>query len=308
MDTPPGAAVEPRPGETPPLTCASEGDLFAVPIDLRAALAPARWCVYEWTDYIGHFPGADRLRIGSAWLLPIVQSDGLFQVRFENQLGLTSLTPYAGSHRLAPALHLEVLARKFAHPRHSADLVRALQAILGRPHQRLTDNGVMVSDTARNLKLTIRQEMKEVMDELAAGSLLYLEPIVDDTTGDVSKVRFLHPNDIAREELESAPARSSGKDIHLFLSVRPDWRDSTSLLGYFNPLTQTCEIPLPVADAAPGHPLVGHRPRQPATGRRNGGVRRDAVASGHGSQRARERRGLPGHGAPHAADVGDARK
>ena len=24
---------------------------------------------------------------------------------------------------------------------------------------------------------------------------------------------------------------------HLFLSVRPDWRDSTSLLGYFNPLT-----------------------------------------------------------------------
>lgn len=219
MDNPAGAAVEPRPGETPPLTCASEGDLFAVPIDLRAALAPARWCVYEWTDYIGHFPGADRLRIGSAWLLPIVQSDGLFQVRFENQLGLTSLTPYAGSHRIGPAIHLEVLAGKFQHPaqsvafmmallddifarqsslpfetvamterrvreshrppnlfftyhffrRHSADLVRALQAILGRPHQRLTDNGVMVSDTARNLKLTIRQEMKEVMDELDVG-------------------------------------------------------------------------------------------------------------------------------------------
>ena len=28
---------------------------------------------------------------------------------------------------------------------------------------------------------------------------------------------------------------------HLFLAVRPDWRDSTSLLGYFNPLTQTYE-------------------------------------------------------------------
>ncbi|MDQ3540049.1 MAG: hypothetical protein M3440_05120, partial [Chloroflexota bacterium] len=28
---------------------------------------------------------------------------------------------------------------------------------------------------------------------------------------------------------------------HLFLSVRPDWRDSTSLLGYYNPLTQTYE-------------------------------------------------------------------
>ncbi len=27
----------------------------------------------------------------------------------------------------------------------------------------------------------------------------------------------------------------------LFLSVRPDWRDSTSLLGYYNPLTQTYE-------------------------------------------------------------------
>ncbi len=27
----------------------------------------------------------------------------------------------------------------------------------------------------------------------------------------------------------------------LFLSVRPDWRDSTSLLGYYNPLTETYE-------------------------------------------------------------------
>lgn len=37
---------------------------------------------------------------------------------------------------------------------------------------------------------------------------------------------------------ETAPESLSN---NLFLAVRPDWRDSTSLLGYFNPLTKTYE-------------------------------------------------------------------
>ncbi len=35
--------------------------------------------------------------------------------------------------------------------------------------------------------------------------------------------------------------RAEGDDNHLFVPVRPDWRDSKSLLGYYNPLTQTYE-------------------------------------------------------------------
>ncbi len=155
-------------------------------------MAPARWCVYEWTEYRLTVDGADRLKVGSTWVYPKFESR--FVVRFENQLGLTSIRPFSGGAALGPALHLEVLARKFAHPQqsvdfmmailsdifarqsslpfeavamterrvreshrppdllftyhffrhHSHDLVRALQAILGRPHQRLSNEGVMV--------------------------------------------------------------------------------------------------------------------------------------------------------------------
>lgn len=181
-------------GETSPIACAVASDLFAVPPTLEASLAPARWCVFEWTDYTVTFPGADRLRVGSTLLSPIPGTGGIFQLRFANQLGLTRITPHRGGVQSAPALHVEVLARKFAHPaqsvdflvallsdifarqaslafsavamterrvreshrspnplftyhffrHHSAELIRALQAILGRPHQRLTDESVMV--------------------------------------------------------------------------------------------------------------------------------------------------------------------
>lgn len=192
MDIPDTAPPNVPLNEAFPISCVSAGDLFAVPLGLETELAPARWCVYEWTEYRLTFEGADKLKVGSTWIYP--KFENRFVVQFENQLGLTSITPYAGSQRLAPAFHIEVLACKFSYPQqsvdfmmallddifarqsslpfetvamterrvreshrppnllftyhffrhHSAGLVRALQAILGRPHQRLTDDGVMV--------------------------------------------------------------------------------------------------------------------------------------------------------------------
>lgn len=180
------------PGEAFFISCDHQGDIFDVPLGLEAELAPARCCVYEWTEYRLTVDAADSLKVGSSWISPAFP--GRFVVQFENQLGLTSITPYSGSHPVGPPIHLEVLARKFAHPgqsvdfmmalledifarqsslpfeaaamtgrrvreshrppnllftyhffrHHSAALVRALQAILGRPHQKLTDDGVMV--------------------------------------------------------------------------------------------------------------------------------------------------------------------
>ena len=49
---------------------------------------------------------------------------------------------------------------------------------------------------------------------------------------------------LVAEDLQSLPPDDISPQLvsnHLFLSVRPDWRDSTSLLGYYNPLTQTYE-------------------------------------------------------------------
>ncbi len=58
---------------------------------------------------------------------------------------------------------------------------------------------------------------------------------------------FLHrgePNTAAFERLDvesSIDTKHDNRKNTLFLSVRPDWRDSTSLLGYYNPLTKTYE-------------------------------------------------------------------
>lgn len=192
MDGPHIALPLHSPAEALSISSDRAANLFRVPPGLEAALAPARWCVFEWTEYRLTFRGADRLKVGSVWVSPAFEHR--FVVQFENQLGLTSITPYAGSRPLAPPFPIEVLARKFTHPaqsidfltvllddifarqsslpfqaiamierrvreshrppnllftfhffrHHSYDLIRALQAILGRPHQRLSDEGVMV--------------------------------------------------------------------------------------------------------------------------------------------------------------------
>lgn len=161
--------------------------VWAVPETQRPMLAPAEWLVYEWTPYLYRHDGATHLRIGSEELEPLVE--GVFPVQFENQLGLTSITPLRNGVRLAPPMFFEVIARKFQTPGDSiaflqatlADLfsrhstipfvtsaltermvrespaapnllfafhflrhhhrafIEAVQAILGRPHQRLSD-------------------------------------------------------------------------------------------------------------------------------------------------------------------------
>jgi len=67
------------------------------------------------------------------------------------------------------------------------------------------------------------------------GDTLYLE-IEPDADGGLAGLRFSR----------TAPASSAQKPVpgaenHLFIPVRPDWRDSKSLLGYYNPLTSAYE-------------------------------------------------------------------
>jgi hypothetical protein len=65
------------------------GPLCAIPPGLQRLFAPAARCLFEWRDYYLELPGADRLRVGTRWLVP-VQGD-VFHLRFENQLGLSVL-------------------------------------------------------------------------------------------------------------------------------------------------------------------------------------------------------------------------
>lgn len=179
---------EPEPAHCPLQPARTSGpSIVAVSEAQRTLLAPADWIVSEWTPYLYRCEGATHLRVGSHVMDALVA--GVFQIQFENQLGLTSLTPYRDGVRLAPPIHIEVIAGKFtsadasvaflqatlvdlftrhatipfvtsamtermvressAPPnplfvyhflrRHYREFIQALQAILGRPHQRLSD-------------------------------------------------------------------------------------------------------------------------------------------------------------------------
>jgi predicted component of viral defense system (DUF524 family) len=84
---------------------------YPIPSDLRSAFSPATHCLYEWTEYWLEYHGADRLRLVDTWLAPKVK--GWFCVRFENQLGLATLQPYAGTQPSGPPLYVEVISSKF---------------------------------------------------------------------------------------------------------------------------------------------------------------------------------------------------
>lgn len=89
-----------------------EKDIFPVPDDLAKIFSPATLCIYEWTDYWLEAEGSNRVRVGDSWCDPV--GAGLFQVRFENQLGLTTIQPFSDGTPLGFPLHIEVLSRKFA--------------------------------------------------------------------------------------------------------------------------------------------------------------------------------------------------
>jgi hypothetical protein len=94
------------------ITTASASHIAAIPPELVATFAPATQLLHEWTDYMIDAPGATMLRVGDQLLKPIRSE--LFAVRFENQLGRTTIQPYADHRPLAPATIVEVLSRKFA--------------------------------------------------------------------------------------------------------------------------------------------------------------------------------------------------
>lgn len=90
------------------------GGVLSVPPEQGNVFAPATHCLYEWTDYWLRYPAADGLLVGNSRTEPL---DGdLFPVRFENQLGLTTIQPVFGGRPLCPPFRVEVISPKFASP------------------------------------------------------------------------------------------------------------------------------------------------------------------------------------------------
>lgn len=109
----------------------NEQRLGSVPEELAGKLAPARGFAYEWTAYWVRYPGADAVHVGDRWAEAI--GDGLFRARFENQIGLTRLQPFARDRPLGEALILEVLSLKFPAPEvHYSFLSALLENLFAR--------------------------------------------------------------------------------------------------------------------------------------------------------------------------------
>jgi len=88
---------------------------------------------------------------------------------------------------------------------------------------------------ARTVQLFIKGELRNVIAKISENGRFYGFVGLDDETGKISSVEFFRALPRRLPVVSEGPPETGSN--HLFLPVRPDWRDSTSLLGYFNPLT-----------------------------------------------------------------------
>lgn len=95
-----------------------------IPNELCETLAPAQVALFEWTDYFFHWARADALQVDGRQVEPI--APGVFRVRWENALGLASLTPLFRGDPLEAPLWVEVLSPKFPTPEKHVAFLRAL--------------------------------------------------------------------------------------------------------------------------------------------------------------------------------------
>jgi hypothetical protein len=83
-------------------------------------------------------------------------------------------------------------------------------------------------------------EVGNAIEQLSLDQPLYLNPIYDEDGESLDHIQIITEPELLPEDVSTFETNEEASN-HLFLSARPDWRDSTSLLGYYNPLTQTYE-------------------------------------------------------------------
>jgi hypothetical protein len=89
------------------------------------------------------------------------------------------------------------------------------------------------------LYLTLGNELVDKLRESDPQQTVYATTTMARSGDKIESVRLaFDPHELVGD---TAPVVTTEASNSLFLSVRPDWRDSTSLLGYYNPLTETYE-------------------------------------------------------------------
>lgn len=89
------------------------------------------------------------------------------------------------------------------------------------------------------LQLFWRKDFTNVISDIPLDTAVGYKPVYLNDRQDVRDLDFIEV--ILGTQSSVEPIATEPVNNTLFLSVRPDWRDGTSLLGYYNPLTQTYE-------------------------------------------------------------------
>ncbi|MBA2760243.1 MAG: DUF2357 domain-containing protein, partial [Chloroflexia bacterium] len=107
-----------------------DGPVSGVSPEHLDALAPSTHYLHEWRDYRVTCTGASWLEIGSERIGSFGAGTGQFQVRFENQLGLSTIRAFDNFERLLNTRHVEVISPKLGGPDQSLSFFRAMLADL----------------------------------------------------------------------------------------------------------------------------------------------------------------------------------
>ena len=91
----------------------NQPDIKVISEVLRPYFPPATHYCFGWRDYFLELPGTDELQVGTERIHPIRAGSNLFRLRFENQLGLARLQPFAGGRPRAAPVYIEVISPKF---------------------------------------------------------------------------------------------------------------------------------------------------------------------------------------------------
>ena len=123
-----------------------------IPVLHRRDLSPATYYLREWNEYLIEVPLADRVMVGSREAELLI--DGLFRLRFENQLGLADIRAFAADKPLGDPLHVEVISPKFPTLADHLDFYRSLLDDLFARAARLPFT--ISSDTSRSVTEALR--------------------------------------------------------------------------------------------------------------------------------------------------------
>ncbi|MGI8484512.1 MAG: hypothetical protein ACR2OU_09625 [Thermomicrobiales bacterium] len=89
----------------------------------------------------------------------------------------------------------------------------------------------------KSVRLYLTDDVKKRFQGLGLDQVVYFEPLVS-SEGSITAFHIMPPDEV-KSTATSALATTIRN--HLFLSVRPDWRDSRALIGYYNPLLNQYE-------------------------------------------------------------------